>query len=566
MTDDRAPLDWRDCLAQGALPPMRDELHHGSRVVRCFRERPRSVHALLERALARHAQADALIDGDRRLSYAALDEQVGRLAAGLQALGVRRGDRVVLMAGNRIEFVSAFFALQRLRAIAVPLSTREQADGLAYVVGQCGAAAVIVDDELAERAQALSAASAARPAPWVIRLPALQAPAVSDTGARASDFAPSPRTIAWRSLFEAGSLDTGVDGVEDDTAVLLYTSGTTGRPKGAMLSHLGIAHSVEHFRVCMGLGEGARIALAVPASHVTGLVAIIATALHCAGAVIVVREFKAPAFLALAARERMQATILVPAMYRLCLMQPEFDSHDLSPWRVGGYGGAPMPEATIDELARRLPALALMNAYGATETTSPATVMPAALTRDNLDSVGLTVPCGEIRIMDDDGRELPPGETGEIWIAGPMVVAGYWNNPEATAREFSGGYWRSGDLGSRDARGFVRVFDRKKDMINRGGYKIFSIEVENLLMAQPGVLEAAVLGRPCPVLGERVHAVVTVASAGVDPAALRAACAASLADYKVPETIDLRSDPLPRNANGKVLKRQLRDAIVDEAG
>ena len=187
--------------------------------------------------------------------------------------------------------------------------------------------------------------------------------------------------------------------------------------------------------------------------------------------------------------------------------------------------------------------------------------MPAdARTRAHADTVGVVVPCGEVIAVDDNGVELPRGETGELWIGGPMVVKGYWDNLEASAREFTAGYWHSGDLGSIDSQGYVRVFDRKKDMLNRGGYKIYSVEVENVLMAWPGVIEAAVVGRPCPVLGERVHAIVHAPGAQASEAGLRAFCAARLADYKVPESISFHAAPLPRNPNGKLMKRLLRQA------
>jgi O-succinylbenzoic acid--CoA ligase len=172
--------------------------------------------------------------------------------------------------------------------------------------------------------------------------------------------------------------------------------------------------------------------------------------------------------------------------------------------------------------------------------------------------VGVPLPAACVKVMDDEGRELGAGETGELWIAGPMVVPGYWANPEATASAFTAGYWHSGDLGSVDEAGYVRVFDRKKDMLNRGGYKIFSVEVENVLMAWPGMVEAAIVGKPCPVLGERVHAFVHAPGCEPDEAGLRAHCALRLADYKVPESVTWSDTPLPRNANGKLMKRLLR--------
>jgi O-succinylbenzoic acid--CoA ligase len=305
-----------------------------------------------------------------------------------------------------------------------------------------------------------------------------------------------------------------------------------------------------------------RSALAVPASHVTGLIATIASMAHVGGTVVVVREFKAPDFIALLERERITHTLIVPAMYQLCLLAPAFATAELRAWRIGGYGGAPMPVATIDALAARLPGLVLVNAYGATETTSPTTMMPAGRTRQHADTVGVALPCAEVVVVDDDGRELPPGSVGELWIGGPMVVPGYWQNPEATSASFTAGYWHSGDLGSVDAEGWVRIVDRKKDMLNRGGFKIYSVEVENALMAYPGVVEAAIVGRPCPVLGERVHAVLHAPGVAHDDERVREHCRVLLADYKVPETIAWSDEPLPRNANGKVMKRLLRVAAA----
>ncbi len=535
--------DW----AGRSLPATRLESHYGDRVVRCFAERPASVWAMFAAALARRPEAQALVVGESRWTYAEAAVRIDTIAAGLAARGIGVGDRVVLLLSNRPEFYFAYFACQRLGAIAVPVSTREQQAGVDYVLGQCGAAAIIHDD--AHAAQVPSR-------PGVLRV-----------GCPSPGHAPADGAIPIATLeADAGAAPPPAEVDEEDTATLLYTSGTTGKPKGAMLTHLGIVHSAMNLRACLELDEDLRSILAVPASHVTGLVAIIVETVHCGGALVMMPEFKAAAFLELAARERTSFTVLVPAMYTLCLMQPDLERHDLSNWRIGAYGGAPMAVATIDELGRRLPNLRLANAYGATETTSPTTTMPPEATREHADSVGLVVPNGAVVVLDDEGREVAPGETGELWIAGPMVVRGYWENPEADAREFSGGWWHSGDLGSIDAEGFVRVFDRKKDMINRGGYKIFSVEVENRLLAKPGVVEAAVIGAPCPVLGERVHAFVVSAEPGIDEAALRQWCADALADYKVPETIRFATEPLPRNPNGKLLKRLLRERLLAEPG
>jgi long-chain acyl-CoA synthetase len=221
-----------------------------------------------------------------------------------------------------------------------------------------------------------------------------------------------------------------------------------------------------------------------------------------------------------------------------------------------------MPAATIARLAAKLPGLLLMNAYGATETTSPTTLMPPGSTAARGDSVGRPVPGATVIVVDEAGREVPRGEVGEIWIHGPSVVGGYWNNPGATAEAFTGGFWHSGDIGAVDADGFVSVLDRKKDMINRGGHKIFTAEVESVLAGHPGVVECAVVARPCPVLCERVHAFVVSRAGAVTAEEVRAYCAERLSDYKVPETVTIRPDPLPRNANGKLLKRMLREELA----
>lgn len=526
------------------VPMLRSEALFGDRVVRCFAARPRSFHAMFEASVVAAPEAEALVCGDRRWTYAQCEAVSARLAVGLAARGIGAGDRVVMFIGNRAEFLFTLLALQRLGAIAVPVGTREQRPGLAWIARQCGAAGIVADAALADRV------------PDAAEAPALKLRVSIGPAAAAG----------WLALDELlGPPEDAMpphQGGETDVAVILYTSGTTGNPKGAMLTHLNIVHSAIHFEACMKLGPADRSALAVPASHVTGLIAVIASMLRCGGATVIVPEFKADSFVALLQRERITHTLMVPAMYNLCLRQPAFADARLPHWRIGGYGGAPMPLATIEEMARRVPGLTLLNAYGATETTSPATMMPMGDTAAHLASVGVPLPAADVLVMDDQGVELPRGETGELWIAGPMVVPGYWDNPQATAASFTAGYWHSGDLGWIDAGGYVHVGDRKKDMINRGGYKIFSVEVENVLMSWPGVLEAAVIARPCPVLGERVHAVVHAPGVAPEDQALRAHCAAQLADYKVPETFTWSDAPLPRNANGKVMKRLLRDGLA----
>src|SRR5437763_3538947 len=402
-------------------------------------------------------------------------------------MGLQRSYRVALLLGNRIEFALAMFGAAHLGAVTVILSTRQQKPEIAYVLADRGAKLLIHEAMLADRL------------PDGRGIPDLKYRVSVDDDKSASQFS---------DLTENAPVPAPAAVGEEDTAMILYTSGTTGHPKGAMLAHCNVIHSAMIYEACMELTSADRSIAAVPLAHVTGVVANIMSMVRVAGTLIIVAEFKAADYLKIASRERVTQTVMVPAMYNLCLLQADFDSYDLSAWRIGGYGGAPMPIATIEKLAAKIPGLKLMNAYGSTETTSPSTLMPGELTAAHIDSVGLPCPGATIIVVDAGGRELPRGEIGEIWIHGGSVISGYWNNPKATAENFTGGFWHSGDLGSIDEENFVRVFDRQKDMINRGGLKIYSAEVESVLAGHPGVVESAIIAKPCPVLGARVHAVV----------------------------------------------------------
>ena len=540
-------------------PALRRERHFGDRVMQCFAQRPGGVEQMLAEAVVRNGAAEAVVCGAERLTWQQLDTLCSRLAGGLQGQGVVAGDRVALLLDNGVPFVLAVLACAKLGAIVVPLSARSQTPELAHALNDCGAVLVFVDSALAPRLPSVGETPALRRRCNVVGGPA--------GSALAAWLADAP-TIAAHAA------------AEDDVAAILYTSGTTGRPKGAVLTHLYIVHSAMHYELAMGLTEADRSMVCVPLSHVTGLIAQFATMLRCAGTLVILPAFKAADFLALAAGERGTDTVMVPAMYKLCLLRADLGTHDLRAWRIGAFGDAPMPPATIAELALRLPRMILMNAYGATETTSPATMTPADALPAHGDSVGCAVACGELAVMDAGGRELPDGESGEIWTKSPKGVPGYWDNAVATAESFVAGYRRSGDLGRLDADGFLCLHDRLKDVINRGGYKIYPAKVEAVLAQHPDVLEAAVIGTPCPVLGERVHAFVaprsldsgSVGNANegnernhandVNANGFARFSRARLPDYKVPEGLALQHQPLPRNANGKLLKRRLREQLA----
>lgn len=528
--------------AEPELAGIRHEVLFG-RVVRCFRQRPRSLWELFGESMQRAPDADVLLWGaEGRMTYAQLASCAERVSGGLHAMGIEAGARIATLTNNRYEYVVLALAAWRMGAVLVPLDSRLRTPEIRQILAHSGACALLCEGEWLEALPARDA------------LPELEHLIVLDR-------APTSGQCGFRTLLDAAvAIPTAAIDEQDDAAII-YTSGTTGEPKGVRLAHVNIVHSTMHFERVWQLPRGSRSALAIPGSNVTGLVTIILTMLRIGGCIVLLPPFKARVFLAEAARQRINHTFMVPAQYKLCLMDPEFDGYDLSAWKLGSTGGAPMPRAFIEELQRRIPSLQISDGYGATELASPAIIRPAAMTAEHADSVGLAVACAEVLVMSEDGREVPRGEAGELWIKGPMVSKGYWRNPEATRECFVDGYWKSGDIATMDAHGLVRLRDRKKDVVNRGGYKIYSVEVEGVLLRHPNVTEAAVIGKPDPVLGERVHAVVFGAHAAVGEAELRAFCSTQLADYKVPESFTILDRPLPRNSNGKIVKRALRESL-----
>jgi len=494
---------------------------------------------MFDAALARSPEGEAVVAGGRRYSYRQVELLVAELSAGLVENGVEVGDRVALLIGNRIEFLTVMLAALRIGAIAVPINIREQTPELTYILNHCGAVVLVHEHDIADKL-----------------------PATGDVQRLRLRFSIGGASAGSREISELPSASSPMPTEvvsEEDVAVILYTSGTTGRPKGAMLTHFNIVHSSMHFQLCLGLRDGERSLLAVPASHVTGVVAILTTMLQVAGCTVMMEAFEAEAFLTTAAQEKITCTVIVPAMYNLFLLRCNPDEYDLSAWRIGAYGGAPMPESTIEALAEKLPQLLLVNAYGATEATSPATILPPGTGSIRSDSVGIAVPCADIRIVDEQGSDVVVGEHGELWIGGPMMVPGYWNDPDKTQQEFHHGYWKSGDIGSRDSEGFICLHDRRKDMIIRGGYNIYSAEIENVVAAMERVVECAVIGRADPVLGEKTEVVVYAnPQLSIDEKQVVDYCRTRLADYKIPDFVTFSENPLPRNANGKVIKRMLR--------
>ena len=508
-----------------------EETHLGWRM-RCYPpDRPRTLGGLLARAAERFPDRDAVVDLTERLTWRELAERARRLATALHRRhGIKPGDRVAVLLRNGSPFCVAVFACAQLGAITVTLNTKLRSRELEFMLQNAGARVLLTNPE---EWPAIDAIRERLPCEAYYRTP-------------------------YPELFAERPSPPPVLVHEEDTAFIMYTSGTTGRPKGAMGTHLGIINSAITYERCYGLGDAERTLVAVPLFHVTGLIAQFLTLAHLGGTVVVMSTFNPAEALRLIDVERVTHMIAAPTVFVMMLLQPGYRAAGRT-LRALGYGGAPIASETVRQLREWLPRCRLHNTYGLTETSSPATCLPDADALRRISSVGWPIPTADVRTVEPGtARECAPGEVGELLIRGPMVVAGYWANPQATAATMGDGWLRTGDLATIDGDGYVTIMDRIKDMINRGGEKIFCVEVEEVLCSHPGVLEAAVVGVPDPVYGEAVKAcVVARPGARVEAEEIRAWVRERLAKFKVPRDVAVL-ETLPRNPNGKVVKGLLR--------
>ncbi|AEW99325.1 fatty acyl-CoA synthetase [Streptantibioticus cattleyicolor] len=516
--------------------------------------RGQTIADLLRRTAARLPAKTALVWGERRETFAELDAAVGRTAGALAARGVAKGDRVALFSRNCREFVVVYFALARLGAISVPVNFMLGAEELAYVLDHSGATGLVAQDALLAPATAALAALA----PGRVRLRGR----IGGPAGAAPD--------GWEDVaaWEAHQ-HTGVPGVllgEDEPVQLMYTSGTESRPKGAVLSSRSlIANYVSAIEGGAMTGDDIEVH-ALPLYHCAQLHGFLTPDVYLGATSVVLPGPDPVAILRAVERERATKLFCPPTVWVALLRSPEFDRHDLSSLRKGYYGASAMPREVLAELRRRLPEMGLTNFYGQTEMSPVATVLRPGEHAARPGSAGRPVLNVETRVVDDAGRPVAPGVTGEIVHRSPQAMLGYWNDPRRTAEAFRGGWFHSGDLGFLDDEGFLYVVDRKKDMIKTGGENVSGREVEEVLHRHPGVAEAAVFGIAHPYWVEAVTAAV-VPRDGVRPTPeeLIAHCRAHLAGFKVPKYVVV-TGTLPKNPSGKILKRRLREEYASLAG
>jgi long-chain acyl-CoA synthetase len=483
-------------------------------------------------ASARHLpDRTALLFGAGRFTFAELDREAGRVAAGLARLGLRPGERACLHIGNRPEFVLAYFGCQKLGVTPVALNVAYVRDELAYIIRDSEAAAVVSGP------------------PFAAQLP----PAAETASVRVRVGTGEPGAPAFGALLADPPLRAR-DADRDDVAAVLYTSATTGRPKGVMLTHANVVSNTHATVHHLGMTPDDRGLCALPLFHCFGQ-NFIMNALVAAGGTLVLHERFVPAdFAAAIARHRVTILYAVPTMY-IVLLAGGLAAHDLSSLRLA-FSAAAMLPGDVEQRWTAATGLPISQGYGLTECSPFATYNHERAHRPG--SVGTPIENVEVRVVDEHDREVPDGTLGEIVIRGPNVMQGYLGKPEDTAWTLRGGWLHSGDIGHRDADGYFHVVDRVKDMINVAGFKVFPREVEEVLFEHPSVAEAAVLGRPDPEKGEVVRACV-VLRPGLSATAeeLIEVCRGRVAPYKVPVVVEFLP-ALPKSPTGKILKKNLR--------
>ncbi|HSV53033.1 MAG TPA: long-chain-fatty-acid--CoA ligase [Burkholderiaceae bacterium] len=508
----------------------------------------------LRNALTDHPDDIAVVFGDRRLTFTTFVDRVSRLASVFRALGAAPGDRIAMMGTNSDRYLEYLYAAWWCGAVINPVNTRWSAAEVAYSLDDCHTCILIVDEASAPVASELRRLSLSKSIETVIRIN-------SGGGTGASE--------EWELDYETLLGDaTPMEQVErsgDDLAAVMYTGGTTGQPKGVMLTHSSLYLNALSVLAAEPRPENPTGILVAPLFHVGGI-GLMLQLMHRRCKLVVVAAFHEDALIKVIEAERGSEIFLVPTMLKRVVESPALQRHDVSSLQLILYGAAPIDSALLARSMKALPSASFCQVYGMTELSPVITILGAAQhdptvseNAGRLRSAGRPVPIAEVRIVDDQDRSLPCGAVGEIVARGPMVMAGYWNKQAATQEALRGGWMHTGDGGYMDSEGFVYVVDRLKDMIISGGENVYSAEVENAIAQLPQVLLCAVVGVPDDNWGERVHAVVVVRPGEtLDQDAVIAHCRKLIAGYKCPRTVEFR-DELPLSAAGKLLKYQLRE-------
>ncbi|MCX5419682.1 class I adenylate-forming enzyme family protein [Streptomyces sp. NBC_00078] len=524
------------------------------------------VHAL-RRSVAEAPDRALLTYFDGRLSYREADELSDAVAGHLAARGLERGDRVAILLQNSPHFVLALLGAWKAGAIVVPVNPMYKAGEVGHVLRDGEVTALVCSD----RAWESYLRDAAADSSVRIVLTACELDFQTRDDARVLAFERLPQADDADDLVavaRAGhKAPEGRDPGPSDIALISYTSGTSGTPKGATNTHGNIMFNAERQRTGLALPDAPVYYAMAPLFHITGMVCQLGACLNSAGTLVLTYRFEAGVVLDAFAEHRPHYTVGPSTAFMALGAHPDATPDHFSSFVNISSGGAPVPPALVEKFRAGFGPY-IRNGYGLTECTAPCASVPPGLEApvdpaSGTLAVGLPGPDTIVRIVDDQGREVPLGEQGEILVRGPQVVPGYWRRPDATAETFPDGELRTGDIGFMDPQGWLYVVDRKKDMINASGFKVWPREVEDVLYTHPAVREAAVVGVPDGYRGETVKAYISLRpGADTDPAELATYCKERLAAYKYPRQVEILPD-LPKTASGKILRRELRSRPRD---
>ncbi len=553
------PMSYDEACAAVCAPGTMFEITEtdvGGVPTKVFLGTPPNILALFQLAALR--ESEFIVYEDERWTMPQVLDLAGKIGHALvHEWGVAKGDRVSLAMRNYPEWIAAFVAIVSVGAVAVPLNAWWQRDELQFAIDDSGSSVVLADDERLAR---LSPAATGE----VVMVAVRSTQELPDGVHRLED-----------ALIDGATMPS-VEIAPDDIISIMYTSGTTGRPKGAVSTHRAVLSALLAFAARAQVGalmepEDAPVdptaapvfMLCVPLFHVTGLVPVMLGSFVSGAKLVMTHRWDPERALELIEAEGVTNFVGVPTMSWDLLESPSFSTRDTSSLKSVGGGGAPMPPELVQRIEDNFPNGRPGLGYGMTETNAYGPQNAGTMFVENPTSTGKPVPIMDVRITDPEGAVLPTGETGEIWFRGPMLISGYWNRPDATAETLQDGWLRSGDLGHLDAAGFVYVSDRVKDMVLRGGENIYCIEVESAIYEHPTVYEAAVYGVPHDRLGEELACHVMVKPGEtLDAPELQRFLAERIASFKVPSVVTIVSESLPRNASGKILKRELRDMVA----
>jgi len=496
-----------------------------------------NIGLFLEKRALREPEKVALWYEGRELTFREWSDRATRAAGAFHELGVRKGDRVGLLMTNSPELLECFFGLARLGAIVVPLNWRLAPPELSYIAGAAGLGTLVYDGAFAATVDAVRG-----------ELPVQTYVAVGE---------PPAGDLAYEELLAGAPAAPAAAGAGDDPLLIMFTSGTTGRPKGAVLTHDNLFFESCSVAFSLDWRADERMLVAMPLFHIGALILVV-IGVHVGSGAVLMREFDPARFLELVPELRVTSFLAVAAMLGAMLQLPAFGETDLSSLRWVLCGAAPVPVPLIRAWAER--SVAIQQVYGLTECAGGAALLGPERALEKAGSTGLPLFHASIRVVDEEGRDAPTGQPGEVLVRAPHVMSGYWNDPDATAATLRGGWLHTGDLGTLDDEGYLTIVERTKDLVISGGENIYPAEVESVLASLPQLAEAAVIGVPDPDWGEAVCVVARLREGeSLTLEEVAAHCAGKLGRYKIPRKLVLTEDPLPRTPAGKVLKRVLRE-------